>query len=174
MEDILDIFKYILPSVVTFLAAYFIIKAFLDREYKNKLMDLRMQNHNTITPIRLQAYERMALFLERISLTQLVSRVHKSGMSARLLQNEMVKTIRAEFEHNLSQQIYVSSNAWNLIVQSKEEMIKTVDLIAANLPEGASAGMLVNAIFSGIQNANAQLPTEQALEFLKAECRELF
>ena len=49
MEDVLDIFKYILPSVVTFLAAYFIIKAFLDREYKNKLMDLRMQNQSLIT-----------------------------------------------------------------------------------------------------------------------------
>ena len=93
MEDVLDIFKYILPSVVTFLAAYFIIKAFLDREYKNKLMDLRMQNQSLITPIRLQSYERMVLFLERIALTQLVTRVHKSGMSARLLQNEMVKTI---------------------------------------------------------------------------------
>ena len=90
------------------------------------------------------------------------------------LQYAMVKNIREEFEHNLSQQIYVSSNAWNLIVQSKEEMMKTVNLIGTQLPPESSSGQLINALFQGIQNANTTLPTEQALEFLKAECRELF
>jgi hypothetical protein len=68
----------------------------------------------------------------------------------------------------------VSSNAWNLIVQAKEEMMKTVNLIGTQLAPESSSGQLINALFQGIQNANVALPTEQALEFLKAECRELF
>lgn len=173
MEDILDIFKYILPSVVTFLAAYNIIKAFLDREYKNKLMDLRMQNQSTITPIRLQAYERMTLFLERISLTQLVSRVHKSGMSARLLQSEMVKTIRAEFEHNLSQQIYITQQTWNSVKTAKEETIRAINIASTKVPDDASGLDLINVIFELVTKVE-KLPTDIALEQLKLEAKQTF
>ncbi|HRG58002.1 MAG TPA: hypothetical protein PK323_03540 [Bacteroidia bacterium] len=173
MEDILDIFKYILPSVVTFLAAYFIIKAFLDREYKNKLMDLRMQNHSTITPIRLQAYERMTLFLERIALTQLITRVHKSGMSARLLQNEMVKTIRAEYEHNLSQQIYVTQQCWNSIKTAKEETIRAINIASTKVPDDAAGLDLINVIFELVTKVE-KLPTDIALEQLKLEAKQTF
>lgn len=173
MEDILDIFKYILPSVVTFLAAYFIIKAFLDREYKNKLMDLRMQNHSTITPIRLQAYERMTLFLERIALTQLITRVHKSGMSARLLQNEMVKTIRAEYEHNLSQQIYITQQCWNSIKTAKEETIRAINIASTKVPDDAAGLDLINVIFELVTKVE-KLPTDIALEQLKLEAKQTF
>lgn len=95
-------------------------------------------------------------------------------MLASELQYAMVKNIREEFEHNLSQQIYISSDAWNLILQAKEEMTKTVNLFGTQLPSDASAGQFINALFSGIQSANMPLPTEHALEFLKAECRQLF
>jgi hypothetical protein len=173
MEDVLDIFKYILPSVVTFLAAYFIIKAFLDREYKNKLMDLRMQNQSLITPIRLQSYERMVLFLERIALTQLVTRVHKSGMSARLLQNEMVKTIRNEFEHNLSQQIYITQQSWDAIKTAKEETIRAINIASTKVPDDAAGLDLINVIFELVTKVE-KLPTDIALERLKLEAKQTF
>jgi hypothetical protein len=114
------------------------------------------------------------VFLERINFAPVISRVRTPDMLCSELQYAIVKNIREEFEHNLSQQIYVSSSAWNLIVSAKEEMMKTVNLIGSQLPSEASAGQLINALFMGIQNANSSLPTEHALEFLKAECRELF
>jgi hypothetical protein len=173
MEDILDIFKYVLPSVVTFLAAYFIIKAFLDREYKNKMMDLRMQNQQTITPIRLQAYERMVLFLERISITQLVSRVHKSGMSARLLQSELVKTIRNEYDHNLSQQVYITQQTWNSIKSAKEETIRAINIASTKVSDDAAGLDLVNVLFDLVTKVE-KLPTDIALEQLKLEAKQTF
>jgi hypothetical protein len=173
MEDILDIFKYVLPSVVTFLAAYFIIKAFLDREYKNKLMDLRMQNQATIMPIRLQAYERMVLFLERISITLLVSRVHKSGMSARLLQSELVKTIRNEYDHNLSQQVYITHQTWNSIKTAKEETIRAINIAATKVNDDAQGLELVNVLFDLVTKVE-KLPTDIALEQLKLEAKQTF
>ncbi|MFN4812724.1 MAG: hypothetical protein ACK46S_09485 [Bacteroidota bacterium] len=173
MEDILDIFKYVLPSVVTFLAAYFIIKAFLDREYKNKMMDLRMQNQQTITPIRLQAYERMVLFLERISITQLVSRVHKSGMSARLLQSELVKTIRNEYDHNLSQQVYITQQTWNSIKTAKEETIRAINIASTKVSDDAAGLDLVNVLFDLVTKVE-KLPTDIALEQLKLEAKQTF
>jgi hypothetical protein len=103
-----------------------------------------------------------------------VARVRTPDMLASELQYAMVKSIREEYEHNLSQQVYISSNTWGLIVASKDEIIKTINLIGTQLPHESSSGQLINALFTGISNTNAPLPTEQALEFLKAECRELF
>jgi hypothetical protein len=146
----------------------------MQKDATEKAIEFKMKRDKEIVLLRLQAYERLALLLERINFASVISRVRTPNMLSSELQYAIVKNIREEFEHNLSQQIYVSSSAWNLIVQAKEEMMKTVNLIGTQLPPEASAGQLINALFSGIQNANAPLPTEQALEFLKAECRELF
>ena len=72
MEELLDIAKYILPSVVVFAACFYIIKTFLTEDYRKKMLELRMGNQKLITPIKLQAYERIALFLERIALNNLI------------------------------------------------------------------------------------------------------
>ena len=171
---ILEMLKYTLPALIVFLTAYFLLTRYMNKDANLKAIELKMKRDKEIVTLRLQAYERLALFLERINFAPVISRVRTPDMLANELQYAIVKNIREEFEHNLSQQVYVSSNAWNLIIQAKEEMMKTVNLIGTQLPPEASAGQLINAIFTGIQQANAPLPTEHALEFLKAECRELF
>jgi hypothetical protein len=171
---ILELLKYTLPALIVFLTAYFLHTRYMNRDANLRAIEMKMKRDKEIVMLRLQAYERLALFLERINFAPVISRVRTPDMLSNELQYAIVKNIREEFEHNLSQQIYVSSNAWNLIVQAKEEMMKTVNLIGTQLPSEASSGQLINALFNGIQNAGAPLPTEQALEFLKAECRELF
>lgn len=174
VSAILEILKYTLPALVVFLTAYFLLTKYMQREAATKAIELKLKRDKEVVMLRLQAYERLSLFLERINFAQVIQRVRTPDMLSNELQYAMVRNIREEFEHNLSQQVYVSSDAWRLIVQAKEEMMKTINLIGSNMPNDASAGMLINALFSGIQNSNVQLPTETALEFLKAECRELF
>lgn len=174
MADILEILKYTLPALIVFLTAYFLLTRYMQKDAAAKMIEVKMMRDKEITALRLQAYERLALFLERISPAGVIARVRTPDMIATELQYAMVKSIREEYEHNLSQQVYVSSNAWNLITASKDEIVKTINLIGAQLPPDSSSGQLINAIFTGIANANAPLPTEHALEFLKAECRELF
>lgn len=70
--------------------------------------------------LRLQAAERFALYLERINPGRLVMRLHRSGMTAAMLQNEILRTIREEFDHNLSRQVYVSEGAWELIKNARQ------------------------------------------------------
>ncbi len=171
---ILEILKYTLPALIVFLTAFFLLSRYMQKEATQKAIELRMKRDKEIIMLRLQAYERLALFLERINFASVISRVRTPDMLSNELQYAMVKNIREEFEHNLSQQVYVSSDAWNLIVSAKEEMMKTVNLIGTQLPPEASSGQLINAIFTGIQNANSPIPTEHALEYLKAECRQLF
>ena len=75
MEDILDILKYILPSGIVFATAYFLLKAFIDNDNRKKLIEIKTNNQALINPIRLQAYERIILLLERISPGSLIMRV---------------------------------------------------------------------------------------------------
>jgi hypothetical protein len=171
---VLEILKYTLPALIVFLTAYYLLTRYMMKDATEKAIELKMKRDKEIVMLRLQAYERLALFLERISFAPVISRVRTPDMLSNELQYAIVKNIREEYEHNLSQQIYVSTDAWNLITQAKEEMMKTVNLIGTQLPSEASSGQLINALFNGIQNANAPLPTEHALEFLKNECRQLF
>ena len=171
---LVEVLKYTLPALIVFLTAYFLLTRYMNRDANVKALELKMKRDHEITILRLQAYERLALFLERINPAAIISRVRTPDMLASELQYAIVKNIREEYEHNLSQQVYVSGNAWGLISASKDEIAKTINLIGTQLPPEASAGQLINAIFTGISAANAPLPTEHALEYLKAECRELF
>ena len=154
---------------------YRITKRFFDNQQKTQMLQMRIDEHREavklVTPIRLQAYERMALYLERISPDSLVLRCYQPGMDTKLLQGVMTKTIRDEWEHNLSQQVYVSSEAWNRIRQAKDEMIGVINSAAITIPQDSDPTRLAGAIFA--TTTSGQMPTASALEFLKQEMRDL-
>jgi hypothetical protein len=161
------------PALIVFLTAYYLVKNFLDNDARKRLSEIRLANQSLITPTRLQAYERIALFLERISPNSLIPRVNKQGMSARLLQTELIKAIRTEFEHNLSQQIYVSGHAWEMVKTAKEEIIKLINISATKIPDTASS-MDLSQMIINIAAQVAKLPTDVALEYVKREVGQNF
>jgi hypothetical protein len=173
MDSLIDILEIIIPSGIVFATAYYLVKKFLDSESNKNVIQSKSVNSQVITPIRLQAYERMALFLERISPNTLVMRLHKNGMSAALLHSELLKTIRAEYEHNLSQQIYMSIDAWEMIKKSKEETIKLVNLCAAKVGDKAN-GMDLSQFIIEAGSKIQKLPTQSALDFIKKEISQTF
>ncbi len=169
-----------LVAVLTTLALagyifYRIIKRYFDNQQKMAMLQMRVDEHREavklVTPIRLQAYERMVLYLERISPESLVLRCYQPGMDTRLLQGVMTKTIRDEWEHNLSQQVYLSSEAWNRIRNAKDEMIGIINSAAISTPADADPTRLASNIFATV--TQGELPTASALEFVKQEMRDL-
>lgn len=173
METFLDILKYVLPSVITFLTAFFLVKKFLERDYQNQMAAMKGENQKMITPLRLQAYERLILLMERTNLSDLITRTHKAGMSARMLHSELLKTIRNEFDHNIAQQLYVTNKSWDSLKTAKEETIKTINIAASHVSDTAPAMELVNVLFDIITKVD-RLPTEIATDMLKMEARQLF
>jgi hypothetical protein len=173
MSDLADILKILIPSGIVFLTAYFMLKNFMESQSKMKELDSKNSVRNLITPVRLQAYERITLFLERISPNSLVMRVHKNGMSSLLLQSELVKTIRSEFEHNLSQQIYISDVSWQLVKTSKEEIIKLINLSASQMSD-TSTGLELAQTILRLTAQLKKVPTDIALEYLKKEISQSF
>ena len=174
MNEIIEITKYGLPSLIVLAITYFLLKSFLDSEYKKRHLEIRIAANKIALPIRLQAYERLALFLERITPNNLVMRVMKSSnISAQQLQIDLINTARNELNHNLSQQIYISDEAWNLIKNTNEEIIKMINIATSKLPDDATGKDLSRVILEMTMSVE-KLPTTVALEFLKNEAKQIF
>lgn len=118
--------------------------------------------------LQLQAYERLILLTERIALPNLIGRVNTPGLSARDMQSLLIQSIRQEFEHNITQQIYVSTEAWGVVRDYKEQNQLIVNQIASFLPEEASGTDLNRALLDLLmQNPKASLQNvvSEALSF---------
>ena len=173
MNIILEILKYILPALIVFLTAYYTIRVLIKNDQKRRDYEIMLKNKNVITPIQLQAYERLTLFLERISPDALAMRLNKEKLTVKQLQNEMLKTIRAEFDHNLSQQVYISSKAWETIKNAKERTIKLINTTALTLKAEAPAIHLSKALLEKVAEQET-IATKVAIEYLKKEVRNYF
>jgi hypothetical protein len=130
------------------------------------------RNSDTLMQLKLQAAERFVLYLERISPDRLVMRLHQNGMSARMLQADMLRAIREEFDHNLSQQIYVSEGAWELIKNAKEEIMGFISATGDALKSSATGIDLSRKLFETASKVE-NMPHDVALKFLRAEVRKL-
>lgn len=160
---------------LTGLIFYLLVKRYFDNQQKQQLLQMKLDERRetlrTVTPIRLQAYERMALFLERISPNSLVLRCYQPGMDLKLLQGVMTKNIRDEWEHNLSQQVYLSPELWASIREAKDEMINLVNSSAVSLTDTADPTRLAATIFA---SAADRSPVDSALDTMHNELKELF
>lgn len=167
--EIVNVLAYVLPSIIILVVAYFLFKKLLDDQKLSKA-SLSIPKKNKSQHINFQAYERLVLYLERINPTNMVLRVHKNGMSVKALQAEMVRGIREEYEHNLSQQIYVSDDIWKLIKQARQETINLVNLASQKVGPGATAQEL-GKILIEMSSKVEKLPHDVAIYYLKEELR---
>ena len=174
MDGFIEILKIILPAVAVFFAAFLIVKRFLENEDKRREHDLNKGNQSITSPLRLQAYERIIIFLERINPSSLLVRVNKNGMNCHQFHMELIKTIKSEFEHNLSQQIYMSHASWELINTTKEEIIKLINVSSTKLLPNATSNDLAIMILNITASLEKKLPNDIAIEFIKKEVRKLF
>ncbi len=173
MEAILDVLKFTLPGLIVFATAYFLLKTLMDNEQKKRTMESKLNNQKLITPLRLQAYERLILFLERITPDQIILRTFETWQTSEDLQSALIQTIRAEYEHNISQQVYVSGKTWGAIKITKENMVKIVNTCAARLPKDAPAVDLTRLILEMVMSLERE-PTATAIELLKIEASQYF
>ncbi len=173
MDIILEIIKYTLPALIVFLTAYVLIRAFIRNEEQRRNREISESTQKTILPIRLQAYERLALLLERISPESLIMRTNQPGMTAKQLHTELLSSIRAEFEHNLSQQVYISNEAWEMIRTARGNVINMINTAADQLKDDATAIILSQKIFEQVVQLKSP-PVQEALELLKKEIKQFY
>ena len=173
MDALIDFGKILLPAGTVLYAMYLVIKSFLTKEMERKIIDIKIKNTETVLPIRLQAYERICLFLERISPNNLVVRLNDASLSAAQFQQVLVNEIRQEFNHNLSQQVYLSDEAWEMVKNAMEDIVSVVNIAAQQLKGDDKSVDLAKRIFELMMEKNND-PVLIALKKVKDEIRTSF
>ncbi|MFC5285166.1 hypothetical protein [Pedobacter alpinus] len=168
----LDVLKYTLSGLFVFFAAYFLLKNQFDTYYNLKELEYKTLVVKDILPLKLQAYERLTLFIDRINPSNLLIRLHQPGMTAREIQSAIISEIRAEYQHNISQQLYISTTAWNIISRVKEDTLSIVKHAVTNLHPEASAVELSKIIFAKLEGLEEN-PYDLALQVMRNEIQEL-
>ena len=173
-NTLLELLKYTVPAIVVLITSYVIVNKFLVSQMQRKQMAIFKDAQDVTLRLRLQAYERLTLFIERISQRQLIARIYDSNMTVRDLQQAVILTITAEFEHNLAQQIYVSKNVWETVKGVKEQEMNMVSTLARTLDPEAPARDLHARILEVVSQAGENdLPTDIALKIIKDEAAKV-
>ena len=140
-----------------------------DAELRNSgKMELKVQALKIIMPLKVQAYERFLLYLERVQLPQLVKRVYTPGMEKGAFHLQLLQNVREEFEHNLAQQLYVSNSTWNAVVNAKEELVSQINSTFEQLKDEEDVSILAQSLVA--------LPNpmvDQAIAILKRDFERL-
>jgi hypothetical protein len=173
MELLIDLVKIVLPSALVLYGMYLTVKSFLSKDFDNQLIKLKAKNTEVTLPLRLQAYERMSLFLERMTPNNLLIRLNDVNYNVGELQEILLFEIRQEFNHNLSQQIYMSDEAWQQIKDAIENLMAVINDCASELKKDEPSLQLVKKIFSKIIENQNDI-TSNALRFIKNEVRNYF
>lgn len=170
-DKIIELAFFTLPAIVTGCVAYYSFQTFSNSEEKRRRFHLLKENQKQSLPLKLQAYERLALFLERINPGKLLIRVAPLSDSKIEYQNLIIKHIEQEFEHNLTQQIYITDECWSMIVTAKNTIIQNVRKTSMN-PEIESADKLRETILSNLFESGESV-TNIALGYLKSEVKDI-
>src|SRR6478736_1171243 len=168
-----DLLKIVLPASIVLYAVYLTVKSFLTKDFEKKLIELKLKNTELVLPIRLQAYERICLFLERISPHNLVVRVNDPGYNVAQLHQMLLMEIRNEYAHNMSQQVYMSDTSWKLVKSSMDEIINVINSASSGLPKDARGIELAKQIFEKLLQLPED-PSNRALTYIKTEIRQVF
>lgn len=168
MNSFVQVLSFTVPALIVGLIAYLVLRAMLKKDKDSRRADIIVGNQKIITPLRLQAYERVVMFLERIHPESLAVRINEPGMSVQVMHGALLKAIRKEYEHNLSQQIYMSTEVWEVIRNTKESMVQLVNVTVSRLNKQDPAIKLVTMLIDTYSQADDQ-PIEKSLRFIKKE-----
>ncbi|RAV30140.1 DUF7935 family protein [Sinomicrobium soli] len=170
MIQLTDILLYILPAAITGLVAYYFFAQFVKNEQLKRRFLLQREAQKHTFPIRLQAYERMALFLERTDPVKLLLRVVPSrSMNTAEYEALLIRSIEEEYDHNLSQQIYMSDQCWSIIKTAKNSTIQLIRK-ASMTAQPDSPEKLREVILSEMMDKTS--PSATALQFIRKEVRD--
>jgi hypothetical protein len=170
---LIDIVKYTVAGMGVVWMAFYLIKPHFDRSEQIQLLEFKKAVANQTLPLRLQAYERIILFIERINPENMIIRVNAPEYSAADLHSIIITEIRNEYEHNITQQVYVSSRAWSVVKRVKDDTVNMVAAAYRSLPENATALDLGKTILVQLGQAENN-PYEIGADLVRKEIELLF
>lgn len=174
MEMFLELLKYTIPGLIVFLTAYFLLKLYLDDRLRMELAAQRSEAMKITLPLRLQAYERLTLLCDRVAIQNTLLRIRMPGMTTGGLRGALLLSISQEFDHNTSQQLYVSDTLWKIISLAKNETLNIVGETASDLDPNSDCSYLVEALFKVIEETGPASTLQKAIVAIRTEAGQLF
>jgi hypothetical protein len=163
---------YTIPALIVLAATWIVMHKLLKSEQEKRLWELKKASQKEISQVRLRAYERLAILLERTEPEHILTNTDLSGMTIQELQKRLLQTVRLEFDHNMSQQIYVSDELWDKIILARDEMGAFITTIAMQMPQESTALDYAKTMITAYRN-NGTTTHQMAIEALKDEARRL-
>ncbi len=168
----MEILAYSIPALIVLFATWLVMHKLFNNEQQKRLWELKRLSQKEISPVRLRAYERLTLLLERTTPERMLMEMNLQEMTLPQVQQQLLRTIRLEYDHNLSQQIYVSNEVWDKIIHARDEMGAFVTAIAASMPEGSGSLDYAKTLITAYAT-NGDTPNSIALSALKDEAKTL-
>jgi hypothetical protein len=174
MDIYLQLIIAIVPAAIVFLTTALFLKKQGEKEMRRAQLELSKQKKTqNFLAERMEAYQRSILLLERIHPNSLIMRIHNPALPSAVFQAELIKAVREEFEHNVTQQLFISIEGWNMLKKAKDETVKIINVAGQKMTETSMSTDLASKIFE-IVGEVGDLPSEIAVEYLKKEFQELF
>ena len=168
MISFLEILKYTVPALVVLATAYYLLRQYLNAEYNMKALELKAKYSKDAIPLKLQAYERLLLFCDRISIPNLLLRLRNTDMSGEALKSAMIISVQKEFEHNIAQQLYTSQKLWDIITLTKNDVISMIN--STPVTSSDSAKSLADTLLQKMQSMGKD-PVALANAAIKEEAK---
>ena len=165
---LLEILKIAVPALIVFLTVFTIMKKYVESQENLRRMEFRQTQQNTTIPLRLQAYERLSLFCERISIPSMVLRLRQEGMNARELRVTMMIAIQQEFEHNITQQVYISENLWKIVKIARDDVLNVINLVYQENDPEMDGRAFARELLTFVEQREG-VPIDTALQAIKKE-----
>lgn len=173
MEQFFEVLKYTIPGLIVFATAYYMLKLYLDDRRRIDVASLKNEAQRITIPLRLQAYERLMLLCDRASIPNVLLRIRVPGMSVAELRGALLLAISQEFEHNVSQQLYVSGTLWQIINVAKTDTMNIVTQLAEGFAPEADSEPYVAALFDYLDNNDSTSLIKAAIA-VRTEAGRLF
>lgn len=170
---VFDVIKYFVAGMCIFGAIYYILKPQQERAEKFQLLEFRKSLNAQTLPLRLQAYERVVLFIERTNPANMLIRLDSTSYSAAELHNIIMSEIRNEYQHNVTQQIYVSSRAWGILRRVKDDTMSIITNAKKGLPDHATGMDLSRVVLTHLSQLENN-PYDIALAVVREDMEEFF
>ena len=174
MDQFLEILKYTIPSLVVFAAAYFTLTTYLDAHYRDQALRIKGEALKITLPVRLQAYERLILLCDRMAMPNLLLRIRSANMSVGELKGALMIAIAQEFDHNTSQQLYVSETLWQIISLAKSDALGLITKAAEGLDSNSPDEKLIANIFGFLDQMGDVTALQKAQMAIRTEAGQIF
>ncbi len=162
-----------ISGLLVILATFYIIKPYLDRFEKQQLITLKQSFNKETFPLRLQAYERLVLFIDRINPVNMLVRLNNNSFSAGELHYLVLAEIKNEFQHNITQQLYVSTASWEITKRVKNDTILLINSAIKAVPAQAGALEFSKLVLEQISRMESS-PYEVSAAIIRDEASQMF